>query len=342
MTSHEAELRRDPVIGRWIIVSPGRSKRPGAVERPVELLHESATPRPSGECPFCPGHEDRTPPEITALRAAGTRPNAPGWRRRVFRSASPVVSPDEELIRQGEGMFDMMTGFGEHEVIVDTADHALTLATLSNEDLTELILLWRDRFRDLKRVENIRCVTVFGNRGAAAGAFIEHSHSQIIATPALPRRLSEEISLCYQYFQAKERCVFCDIAESEDGGERQVCRNDRFVVLTPYASRFPYEMWILPKEHSSHFEEVDAAGAAALAEVLRTSLSALNKALEDPPYSFVLHTAPIREGGMVHYHWHLEIMPRLSPVAGFEWGTGFYINPVPPEAAAARLRAAVA
>ncbi len=244
-------------------------------------------------------------------------------------------------MRRGEGMFDMMSGYGVHEVIVDAPDHGMTIATMPHDDLTELILLWRDRYRVLKEGRLIRYITLFANKGLAAGAAIMHSHSQLIATPIIPRRISEEVAQAYSYFQLKERCVFCDILESDTSGERTVFTNDEFVVVTPFASRVPYEMVILPLEHASHFEEITAESVSSLAAAFRASLGSLSRLLQEPPYTFVLHTAPTLERGMVHYHWHFEIMPRLTNLAGFEWGTGFYINPVLPEYAAARLREAV-
>lgn len=327
------ELRRDPVSGRWVIIAPGRSNRPRDTPHAVE---EEAT----GDCPFCPGHEAQTSAEILSIRDAAGKG---AWRKRVFRSHSPVVSPDEELVRQGEGMFDMMGGYGEHEVIVDAPEHEASLATMSEDDLAELIRLWRDRFLALKKDDRFRYLTLCGNRGAASGAMISHSHSQIIATPILPRRVAEEVSRCYSYFRSKERCVFCDICESEmheaeAGTDRVVLQNDAFLVLAPFASRFAYETWIMPKDHASHFEEIPEDEIPLLSNALHRSFAALRGAIGDQPYSYVLHTAPTHERGMVHYHWHFELLPRLTNVAGFEWGTGFYINIMPPEEAARQLR----
>lgn len=321
------ELRRDPVIGRWVIISPTRSQRP-------VTARASAVEELASVCPFCPGNEAETPPPLATIEDESGR-----WRKRVFLSKAPVVNQAAELIREGEGMFDMMSGYGVHEVIVDSPDHAATLATMSDDDLAELAILWRDRFRVLKRNPQFRYLMLFANRGTASGATIGHSHSQIIATPTIPRRLTEEIAHSYAYFQARERCVFCDLIEADMAdGARIIHDNGDFVVLAPYASRFPCEMWILPRDHASHFEEADERRLRDFAEALRTALKSLHGALNDPPYSFVLHTAPLAEKRMVHYHWHLEIMPRLTNVAGFEWGTGFYINSMAPEEAARLLR----
>lgn len=328
------ELRRDPVTGRWVIISAARTQRPLDFPPPPALLS------PVEPCPFCPGQEDRLPHELAAVRESGSAPDSPGWRHRAFRSVHPLFSPDLELERQGEGMFDMMTGYGEHEIVIDSPIHTPRLADLPVTEIRDLVLFWKSRVRELRKDERIRAVTICANRGEAAGARVDHVHSQVIGTPVLPRRLSDEISQSYAYFQRKERCVFCDIHESDAGGVRQVHANDFFTIFCPYASRFPYEMWVLPREHSSHFEEIDANRAGGLADALWTALKALEHAVGDPPSSFVIHSAPLRERGMVHFHWHLEIMPRLTQVAGFEWGTGFYINPTPPEEAAGALRQA--
>ncbi len=331
------ELRRDPTVGRWVIVSADRGKRPTDFSpAPPAKAREDHEP-----CPFCPGFEDRTPPESCAVGPEGRLPDAPGWRRRVVSGTLPVVAADEELVKQGEGMFDMMTGFGVHEIIVDTPFHEECPATMSDGDFIELVTLWRDRFLVHRADPRLRCITLCSNRGVAAGALSSHSHSQIIATPALPRRLAEEISTGYAYFQGRERCVFCDIVEAESCGERIVWESEDFLVATPYAARFPCETWVLPKRHESHFEESDAADLEAFARALKRALAALHVALSDPPLSFVMHTAPPAEKGMVHFHWHVEIMPRLTNIAGFEWGTGFYINALAPETAATVLREAL-
>jgi UDPglucose--hexose-1-phosphate uridylyltransferase len=326
------ELRRDPVVGRWVIIAADRGRRPSDFPRTPPVLSENEE-----HCPFCPGREAGTPPELAAIRGAdGT------WRKRVFRSLHPVIAAEEEFLKLGEGMFDMMSGYGKHEVVVESPAHESSYATMTIEELTELALLWRERILVLRLMDHVRSVTLFGNRGVGSGATIAHPHSQLIATPAAPRRLTEEIATCYAYFQSKERCVLCDLYESESSGPRRIHENEAFLLMAPYAARFPFEMWIVPRLHASHFEEIDDAGARRLAEMMSVAFRLLERAAGDPPYSFVLHSAPSRERGMVHYHWHIEIMPRLANTAGFEWGTGFYINAMPPETAAETMRSLIA
>ena len=195
---------------------------------------------------------------------------------------------------------------------------------------------------DLHRDRRFRYVLIFKNHGAKAGATLEHTHTQLIATPIIPKILQEELDGSRRYFELKERCVFCDIVQqetAETNGRRMVLQSDRYVAVEPFAPRFPFETWILPRRHVDSYQSVsDPAEMAEFAGVLKETLTRLNRALERPPYNFVIHTAPVAEGELEYYHWHLEIMPQLTRVAGFEIGSGFYINPTPPEDAAQYLR----
>jgi UDPglucose--hexose-1-phosphate uridylyltransferase len=244
-----------------------------------------------------------------------------------------------ELSRQGEGLYDKMNGIGAHEVIIETPDHKLSLADLSEKQVSDVFWAFRERILDLKKDFRLRYILIFKNLGEAAGASLEHTHSQLIALPVVPKRVQEEIEGARRYYDFKERCVYCDIARQEaDSGSRVALETAEFLVISPYAPRFPFETWILPRVHQSHFEQIDAPSAQKLAWVVRTTLRKLDKVLEHPPYNMVLHTAPVQDGAMAHYHWHLELIPKLTRVAGFEWGSGFYINPTPPEEAATFLR----
>jgi UDPglucose--hexose-1-phosphate uridylyltransferase len=180
---------------------------------------------------------------------------------------------------------------------------------------------------------------LFKNHGEAAGASLEHPHSQLIALPVVPKRVKEEVDGAQQFYSLKERCIYCDIIRQETvAGVRLVMQSERFTVIQPYAPRFPFETWILPKKHESHFEESDSSLLQDMAWVLRSTMRKIDKALERPAYNFMLHSAPVQEGPLPYYHWHVEIIPKLTRTAGFEWGTGFYINPTPPEESARFLR----
>jgi UDPglucose--hexose-1-phosphate uridylyltransferase len=291
-------------------------------------------------CPFDYGNEHKTPPEVLAYRTSGGR-DEPGWRVRVVPNKFPVLGIEGDLNRQGEGIYDKMNGIGAHEVIIETPDHAATLADLPERQIEEVLGACKDRINDLKRDRRFRYIILFKNYGEAAGASLEHPHAQLIALPVIPKRAKEETDAAFEFFEQKERCIFCDIIRQESAsGVRLVMETERFAVIEPYAPRFPFETWILPKQHASHFEDSDAPTLQNLAWVLRTTLRKVNKVLERPAYNLMVHSAPVQEPFLPYYHWHIEIIPKLTKVAGFEWGTGFYINPTPPEESARFLREA--
>jgi UDPglucose--hexose-1-phosphate uridylyltransferase len=328
------ELRKDPVTGHWVIISTDRQKRPNAfrLERPVVLGRD--------QCPFCPGRESLTPPEILSYRQNGGAPNSPGWEVRVVPNKFPALQVEGTLDRTGEGMFDRMNGIGAHEVIIETPDHDRTLAAMSEPEIERVLWAYRERMADLKRDIRLRYILVFKNPGGAAGATLEHTHSQLIALPIVPDFVREEIEGARRHFAAKERCVFCDILHQELTDTRRVIfENADIVALSPYAPRFPFETWLLPKRHGARFEEAARHEFESLARALKSVLQRMDRALEFPPFNLIVHTSPFSEETTDVYHWHLEIMPKLSRVAGFEWGTGFYINPTSPEEAAEVLRA---
>jgi UDPglucose--hexose-1-phosphate uridylyltransferase len=328
------ELRKDPIHGRWVIISTERSRRPS------DFAPEERRPI-GGFCPLCEGNEDRTPPEIIAFRDNGTPPNSPGWSLRVVPNKFPALSIEGELNREGDGIYDKMNGIGAHEVVIETPSHYETLAALPLKAIENVLWAYRSRIIDLRRDERLRYVLVFKNYGFAAGASLEHSHSQIIALPIVPTRVREEIEGSKNYFLYKDRCVFCDIINQELRQRRRVItENNAFVSIAPFASRFPFEAWILPKTHHPSFEHSEPSSYALAAQTLSDTLQRLNQVLDDPPYNYIIHTSSSPELDKEHYHWHFEIMPKLTKVAGFEWGTGFYINPTPPEEAAEYLREA--
>lgn len=326
------ELRKDPIIGRWVIIATERGKRPHDFVVEEEVVK-------GGFCPFCPGNEHTTPPEIFAFRDPNTQPNTPGWQLRVVNNKFPALILQGEPDRQGEGMFDKMNGIGTHEVIIESPDHRLNLATLPVEHFILVLKAYRERIRSLGEDPRMRYVLVFKNQGRAAGASLEHSHSQLISLPIVPELVMEELNGSKFYYNWKERCVFCDMIRQElQQGIRVVEENEEFVALCPFAPRSPFEVWILPKTHHSSYVELQEESLARLAAIFSTTLKRLHTALRGAPYNFILHTAPVREPAIPYYHWHFEIMPKLTLMAGFEWGSGFFINPTPPEDAATYLR----
>ncbi len=325
------ELRKDPITGRWVIISSDRGKRP------TEFADQRTRKR-GGFCPFCAGNERTTPHEVLAYRDNG-QPNGPDWRLRVVPNKFPALQIEGDLNKQGEGIFDKMNGLGAHEVIIESPDHNATLATLPGKAMEEVLWAYRDRMEDLKKDKRFQYTLIFKNEGLIAGATLEHSHSQLIALPIVPIQVQEEIDGCRKHYNLKERCIFCDIIRQEmQSRNRIVMETQAFIALAPYAPRFPFETWIMPKRHISCYACSTNDDFKDLAFILQDTLRRLDKALSFPPYNYVIHTSPFKEEINDYYHWHIELMPKLTNVAGFEWGSGFYINPTPPEEAAKFLR----
>lgn len=326
------ELRKDPIVGRWVIIAPDRAKRPEDYTSEFKL-------NGSKFCPFCAGNEDATPSEILAYRQPGSERNRPGWRVRVVPNKFPALQVEGNLDKRGDGMYDLMNGVGAHEVIIECPQHVTNLSALSTEHIREVLWVYRDRLVDLKRDPRLVHGLIFKNKGAPAGASLEHSHSQLIVTPVVPISVWEEMTGSLEFYNYRGRCIYCDMIQQElANGGRVVLDTPDFIVFCPFASRFPFETWILPKQHSSQFENIQRQGIEGLGMVLKNILGKLEVALDDPPYNYVIHTAPFDTSELAHYHWHVEMFPRLTRVAGFEWGSGFYINPVLPEEAAGFLR----
>ena len=328
-----SELRKDPVTGRWVIISTERRKRPSDFR--LEPVHVSPDPA----CPFCEGHEHMTPRELLAYRRNGHAPNQPGWDLRVVPNQFPVLRVEGSLDRQGEGLFDKMNGIGAHEVIIETPKHQESLATIGEAAVEQVLWSFRERVQDLKQDRRFRYIIIFKNHGTAAGASLDHPHSQLIALPIVPREVRDEVDGARQHYASKERCVFCDLIRQDVAdGRRLIAESADMIALAPYAPRFPFETWILPKRHQSLFEDAPRHEYASLARLLADILRRMNKALVSPPYNLLIHSAPLSEAVGEFYHWHVEIIPKLTKVAGFEWATGFYLNPTAPEEAAQVLK----
>jgi UDPglucose--hexose-1-phosphate uridylyltransferase len=335
------ELRKDPIISRWVIISTERAKRPD------QFSGQPQEGPPEKPCPFCKGNESHTPPEIYAIRPGSTPANGLGWELRVVPSVAPFLGIEGELERRGKGLYDLMNGIGAHEIIIETNQHLSNMADLSEEQISKVINCYIDRIKDLEKDQRFKYVLVFKNHGwIAGGGRVKHSRSQLIATPVNPKRVKEELEGARLYYNYHERCIFCDLIKQEiESQDRVILDIGGFIAITPFAARFPFEVWILPKKHSSDFINLEMPLRSGLGRIMKKILSKLKKGLNDPPYNYILHTAPFRRAKVGYwksidydYHWHIEIMPRLTRVAGFEWGTGFYICPLSPEDAAKFLR----
>ena len=333
------EFRRDPITGAWVIFSPERAGRPGSfVKNPPE---QGLMP----DCPFCPGHEKNTPVEIMHFPGSLEYPGRP-WALRVIDDNQPLLTSTHGIHRYGEGMYDLMSGFGFHELVVESPIHTDGYLTYLESHIRNILLAYQSRFAELGRQEGIQQILITRNTGRAGGPYHIHPHSHIVALPIVPKRIFEECLGCLKYYKFKERCLYCDIIHQETvDRSRLVLENEEFVAFCAYAGRFPYEVVITPKAHWSRFEHIRPNEIALLAQMLKSVLTAVKRHLESPPLSFIFHTAPTPQAQQEelscvtkYYHWHIEIIPKLTRTAGFEWGSGFYINPVLPEVAARALR----
>ena len=331
-----AELRKDPIVGRWVIANTDEPASPEDfhVERHIWKGEQN--------CPFCYGHEQMTPPEIEAISEGDRKPNTPGWKVRVVANKFPALKIEGDLDKQPVGMYDMSNGIGAHELIVDSPYHYKGISDLENKEIECILKAYTSRSLDLRRDRRFKYILIFKNVGAMAGASLEHGHSQLIALPMIPKNVKEELKGASRYYEFHERCIFCDIIayEEENGKERVVCENEEFLSFCPLSSRFPFEVWIIPKKHRDDFGKLNEQGIKYLAPIIKETIHRLRVTLDDPPYNYIIHTAPVNTDYHIGYHWHIEIMPKLMRVAGFEWGSGFYVVPTPPEVAARYLREA--
>ncbi|KAF0216081.1 MAG: UDPglucose--hexose-1-phosphate [Geobacteraceae bacterium] len=338
-----SELRWDPLKLHWVIIATDRGRRPRDFQVETEAAEMTS-------CPFCYGNENKTPGEIFAIRSSGP-PNSPNWKVRVIPNKYPALRIEGDLNKRGYGLYDVMSGIGAHEIIVETPDHERGLADLTPAEITDVLVAYRTRYLDLRKDLRFRYMVLFKNHGTRAGATLSHAHSQLIAVPLTPPVAATELKICREFYDTKERCIFCDLIEFElSAGDRVVREFANFVTVTPYASCFPFELRLYPKKHSHDFALMNDGQLSELAVALKDMLLRLKTVLKDPPYNFILHTAPPMQQRLgkpeywssisYDYHWHIELVPRLTQIAGFEWGTGFFINPTSPEDAAAFLREA--
>jgi len=332
------EIRKDYITNKWIVVATERAKRPD------ELRNKGEASSKPNICPFCPGNEHMTPPEVLAYRHANTAPNTQGWWVRCVPNKFPALRIEGDVDHRVNQLHNKMNGVGAHEVVIETPKHDECMAHMAEWQLMEVIHALRDRYNDLIKDSRFKYLLIFKNHGAEAGASMSHPHCQIIATPMIPKRIMEEINGAKRYYESSGgMCIYDDIIESElDLKERIIMDSSEFIALAPYAASFPFETWILPKKHDPSFEDISDKERADLAKVLKTVLKGIYDLLDNPPFNFILHTSPCDRNDYRFYHWHIEIIPRLTRVAGFEWGTGFYINPTPPEKAAEYMRNIIA
>ncbi len=334
------ELRKDPLSGRWVILAPQRATRPQdlGTARDVPVL---------ARCPFCPGGEIGTPAEVLAVRDVGSIANGPGWRVRVVPNKYPAVveMPDKQTAvvamfhSSSNSHLPTQPGRGVHEVIIESPRHLYTNTQQTPDELAEVVWVYRERLRALSQNREWQYGLIFKNVGFAAGASLEHLHSQLITLPIVPSAIQETLKLTAEFHHQRGACYYCDLIANEVAdGTRIVAENERFVALCPYAGRFAFETWIIPKRHNAAFSQADDSELHELSPMLMDVLRKLEVGLDNPAYNYAIRTTPFDRQNAEHYHWHIEIFPRVTRLAGFELSTDFYINVVRPEDAAALLR----
>jgi len=322
-----AQLRRDPITREWVNITTERGKRPSDFHHREEARLVPA--RDYSQCPFCPGNETMSGQDL--LRYGTDR----SWSLRVVPNKFAAFSGSGQPARIRHGLYESMPAVGAHEVVIETPHHNTSLSRLDVAQVNLVIHSYRERYLALRRDARLKYILIFRNHGKVAGASIKHAHSQIIATPVIPHVARARIEGLQRYDEERHACAYCDMIEQElDAGERLVVQNSAFVALAPYAARHPFETWILPKERNAQFVSIDEAQMSELAAILKETLLRLDLCLGDPPYNFMLLTTDFSD----QFHWHIEIIPRLSVAAGFELGTGIYLNTVAPEQAATFLR----
>ncbi|MBI3754401.1 MAG: galactose-1-phosphate uridylyltransferase [Deltaproteobacteria bacterium] len=332
-----SELRKDLITREWVIMSPERARRPSDFQH--EQAAQAVITKNHSVCPFCPGNESMTPSEILAFRKKGAKPDSSDWWVRVVPNRFPALMIEGKPNRSEHLIYDRMDGIGAHEVIVETREHGKPLSRLDERQMKEVWWMYKERYTDLCKDSRLKYILIFKNHGKVAGASIEHSHSQLIATPMIPQQVWLKIKGIEQYFDYRDTCAYCDMVRAESGQEnRTAAENESFIAIEPYAARHPFETWIIPKRHSHSFIDTKESERDDLTGILKEVLLKLELCLNDPPYNYAIINAPINSGVIGQFHWHLEIIPRLTIAAGFELGTGIYINPVPPEESAKYLR----
>ncbi len=333
-----SQIRQDITTKEWVIIASERARRPHqfAEKKPKPL------PEYDPSCPFCPGNEKLTPKEVCALRDRG-KANQPGWRIRCIPNKFPALSPvgSKAKIKREilDGFFRQMDGVGKHEVLIETPKHNQLISEFTNRQAEEMMLMLRDRYLALRTLDYIRVVVIFKNQGIRAGTSIVHPHWQIVATPIVPQSLRRRLAVATRYWDENGTCLYCDLVKVESkAGSRVVEEDNDFIVFHPFASRSPFETWIIGKKHSACFGHLSNREARKLGRVLKHTLARLYKVLNHFDYNIVIHTAPVQDENEEYFHWYLRIIPRLSMIAGFEIGSGIFINTALPEETAKVVR----
>lgn len=325
-----SELRLNLITREWVVIAPERAKRPDVYSNKIK---EPLPASYATGCPFCPGHEARTPNEIMRL------PEEEEWQIRVVPNKFSSLSNDTNKHRTNEGLHHSLAGYGQHEVVIEAASHNLYLAHQPLAAITKLIHTYKSRFLAMYQDPAIEHVTIFKNHGEDAGTTLQHPHSQIIGTPITPVQIRDRLDAGRNYFDDTGQCLMCaTLADELATGSRVVLDTPHFVSFIPYAALSPFHTWIFPKRHTASFADITDAEVSELAQHLKNILAKLYTGLDNPSFNFVIRSESPRAGNSTYFHWYISIVPRLSRPAGFELGSGMYINTSTPEDSAAFLR----
>lgn len=320
-----SEIRQDPTTKEWVIIATERRKRPSDF---VKNVSKGSRPEFVKSCPFCPGNENMTPESSLVW------PASPGaWQVRVFANRFPAVKPDGDASRSVEcGLFLGMDGIGLHEVIVETPAHNRPMALMNDSEAEALLRVYQERYKAIAATGLAKSIIIFKNHGEGAGTSLEHPHSQIVATAVVPRHMRMQYEVAISYFDDHGRGLYSDLAASElEAGQRIVMDTAGYTVFHPFASHRPFETWIMPRAKQASFAEASPEDLKALAPVLRTTLLKLYRGLDDPDFNYVIDSSPVGEERADFYQWHIRIIPHVTEAAGFEIGSGIYINTALPE-----------
>jgi UDPglucose--hexose-1-phosphate uridylyltransferase len=326
------ELRQDPTTRDWVVIASERSRRPEQFKREPPSQNQSIA-----TCPFCPGNEQLTPPTIAELR------NENSWKVRVVANKFSAFDPQAIHHPHHHNLFNSQDAYGHHEVVIETPKHATSLGEVDVAAVRDVLRIYRDRHLALRQDPKVKLVLAFRNHGLTAGASLAHPHSQIVGTPIIPPRIRRKYEVAIRYFDDTEGCIYCAVRDGElEDGRRLILETRFLTAFHPFASQVPFETWIIPRRHNPSFAEITDRELEDLALSLRSILGVLRTSLGNPDYNLMVHTAPVEDEHKPYFLWHVEIRPRLATPAGFELGTGVFINTAVPEETAAYFRPLVA
>ncbi len=327
------EIRQNIATKEWVIIATERARRPEDFTAATRTRTHERPPRVA-TCPFCPGNEGMTPEPSLVVRDAGG-----AWRQRIVPNKFGALSPTAPPRRLEAGVARMTEGYGFHDVLIESPHHNTTTALMPAAEVASALAALRDRARELARDERISQIIPFKNHGESAGTSLEHPHCQMVSLPIVPSHIRQRLEEAMRYFDEHGTCVFCDMARWEsEVAERVICEDDHFVSFIPYAAFSPFHTWILPRRHRPLFTLASDEELASLGAVLKTTLLKLYRGLGDPHYNYMIRMAPLAYDKVQWSHWYLSIVPKITKTAGFELGSGMYINTALPEASAEFLR----